>query len=137
MVKDVIKAIETEALKLNNIDKVFIGDVTTLMNTNPAQIYPVIVISQDNYSADIKQQWMNITLNIFYIDRQLTDESNTLDIWETATSELYLLVKKIRSMYTTLDNIQIYPFKHRFLDVTAGCWVKVVISVPINLCNVL
>lgn len=137
MVKDVLKRIEQEALNLNNVDKVYIADVTTVMNTNTAQQYPVIVISQDNYTADIKSQWMNITLNIFYIDRQLTDESNTLDIWETAASELFLLVKKIRSIYSSADNIQIYPFKHRFLDVTAGCWVKVIISCPINICDTL
>ena len=135
MVKDVLTKIKSFAEESPNIDSVKIGDVYTVLNNNPANVFPAIIISQDNYNIDIKNKMMTIKLNIFAVDRDLHDDSNKLDIYEWASDFLYTLARKINKEWISNNIVQLYPFSHKFVDVCSGAWMTIIVTVPAGYCD--
>ena len=97
------------------------GDVYGVMNKKNHK-YPCVVLTIDNIQKG--QNDTNIVNgNLFYIDRQLADESNKLYIQSQGVSVLNnILIKYYQNIGYPFDTQQFTPFSEKFADLCAGAY---------------
>lgn len=97
------------------------GDVYGVMNKKYHK-YPCVVLTVDNIQKG--QNDTNIVNgNLFYIDRQLADESNKLYIQSQGVSVLNnIFNKSYQNIGYPFDTQQFTPFSEKFADLCAGAY---------------
>lgn len=97
------------------------GDVYGVMNKKNHK-YPCVVLTVDNIQKG--QNDTNIVNgNLFYIDRQLADESNKLYIQSQGVSVLNnIFNKSYQNIGYPFDTQQFTPFSEKFADLCAGAY---------------
>lgn len=97
------------------------GDVYGVMNKKNHK-YPCVVLTVDNIQKG--QNDTNIVNgNLFYIDRQLADESNKLYIQSQGVSVLNnIFNKSYQKIGYPFDTQQFTPFSEKFADLCAGAY---------------
>lgn len=97
------------------------GDVYGIMNKKYHK-YPCVVLTVDNIQKG--QNDTNIVNgNLFYIDRQLADESNKLYIQSQGVSVLNnIFNKSYQNIGYPFDTQQFTPFSEKFADLCAGAY---------------
>lgn len=116
-----------------NINYTGEGDIYTL-NTNNSIDYGVFFITQNQHTQD--ENTITYSLNLYYIDRLLENEKNTLSIQSTG---IILLGNIINTFNESVDECEIeydityQPFTHRFADACAGVYAVVNLTVDNNI----
>lgn len=116
-----------------NINYTGEGDIYTL-NTNNSIDYGVFFITQNKHTQD--ENTITYSLNLYYIDRLLENEKNTLSIQSTG---IILLGNIINTFNESVDECEIeydityQPFTHRFADACAGVYAVVNLTVDNNI----
>ena len=97
------------------------GDVYGVMNKKYHK-YPCVVLTVDNIQKG--QNDTNIVNgNLFYIDRQLADESNKLYVQSQGVSVLNnIFNKSYQNIGYPFDTQQFTPFSEKFADLCAGAY---------------
>ena len=116
-----------------NINYTDEGDIYTL-NTNNSIDYGVFFITQNQHKQD--EDTITYSLNLYYIDRLLTDEKNTLSIQSTGIVLLGNIINTFNESFSEVDieyDITYQPFTHRFADACAGVYAVVNLTVDNNI----
>ena len=104
------------------------------INGHTIKEYPVIFIQprgQHTYTEDRT----TYSLNLYYIDRLLSDDSNDINIYSTAIEELKHFLKKIKEQPFVLEVSDTIYFEnfvdtHGKNDRVAGCYCSITVTVP-------
>ena len=122
----IVQALKGIALTSPYIRTAEEGSIYDIMNANPHIKYGTFVISQTNHRQDELFDYYGF--NIFVCDRLKDDlESNRLHIQSTAKE---VLANTILTFCTdfygiTHNELNLIPFTEKFVDLTAGQYVKV------------
>ena len=116
-----IENLKNVSLAHYDVNEFNCGDVYGIMNKKYHK-YPCIVLTVDNIQKG--QNDTNIVNgNLFYIDRQLADESNKLYIQSQGVSVLNnIFNKSYQNIGYPFDTQQFTPFSEKFADLTAGAY---------------
>ncbi len=125
---DTINNLLDIARKQPNINHVGNGDVYSL-NSLPNINYGVFFITQQNHSINDDITTYNLTL--YYIDRLLSDNSNTLQIQSQGIMILANIINIFNNSNLDADieyDINFTTFTHRFQDDCGGVFANVRIT---------
>ena len=116
-----IENLKNVSLAHYDVNEFDCGDVYGIMNKKYHK-YPCIVLTVDNIQKG--QNDTNIVNgNLFYIDRQLADESNKLYIQSQGVSVLNnIFNKSYQNIGYPFDTQQFTPFSEKFADLCAGAY---------------
>ena len=116
-----IENLKNVSLSHYDVNEFDCGDVYGIMNKKYHK-YPCIVLTIDNIQKG--QNDTNIVNgNLFYIDRQLADESNNLYIESQGVSVLNnIFNKSYKNGGYPFDTQQFTPFSEKFADLCAGAY---------------
>lgn len=129
---EIIELIKTTALNQPNVNSAVEGDLYDYMNANPDIAYSVVFLTQQSHRES--EGFMRYGFYIFYVDRLQSDlEANRALIQSTG---LRVLSNIIRTVCDNLDmevpDVTYMPYTQRFADETAGVYVSVEFTVPIE-----
>ena len=105
------------------------GDIYRILNEPKDDQYCAFVITQGRHTW--QDGWNYFTLNLFYVDRLLEDDSNRLETQSTAISVLKNIILRV---FEIIDNevpkVYFNVFTEKFNSLTAGAYAT--ITVPVN-----
>lgn len=131
--KEIVKQIEREFKNLEANAGTFVyGDVYEL-NHNQEVVYPAMVVTNDTHQCN--NDFIYYNFNIFYVDRLTANKKNKLDVHAMAIKILNSIVQRLDNDYIIDQLYQINLFEEKFNDVCAGGYIKVILQLPIELCQ--
>ena len=117
-----------------NINSTFIGDVYNLNHRNDVD-YCAFVITNGTHRVNSDEDYIDYTLNLFYVDRLTADESNRTQIHSSGIDFMNSLLKAVEKLGVTVVEHTENVFNERFNDVCAGVYATVVLRVDIDECG--
>lgn len=124
-----IKYIEDICKTIPNVNTVLVGDVYDLNELQDIK-YSAMVITEQNHSHNVDNDYDVFGLNIFYVDRETSDKSNILDVHSHATEALERVVEAIEEIGGLIENqYSITTFVERFDSVCAGAYATLNVRV--------
>ncbi len=129
---DLIKRI---ALVQPNIREYHYGDIYEKMNRRRDIKYASVVLTHQS-TRTVDEYTKQHTMNLFYVDRMLEDESNKVEIQSQAQEVLSTIIDGIETAgYEVLDPYEFINFTQRFADLCAGCYATFTVEVPLQDCT--
>lgn len=132
--RELLKNIIEVAKKHPNINSTFIGDVYELNHRNDVD-YCAFVITQGTHRVNSDEDYIDYTLNLFYVDRLTADESNRTQIHSSGIDFMNSLLRAVEKLGVVVVEHTENVFNERFNDVCAGVYTTVVIRVDIDECG--
>ena len=117
-----------------NINSTFIGDVYELNHRNDVD-YCAFVITQGTHRVNSDEDYIDYTLNLFYVDRLTADESNRTQIHSSGIDFMNSLLRAVEKLGVVVVEHTENVFNERFNDVCAGVYATVVLRVDIDECG--
>ena len=117
-----------------NINSTFIGDVYELNHRNDVD-YCAFVITQGTHRVNSDEDYIDYTLNLFYVDRLTADESNRTQIHSSGIDFMNSLLRAVEKLGVVVVEHTENVFNERFNDVCAGVYATVVFRVDIDECG--
>ena len=122
------------AKKHPNINSTFIGDVYELNHRNDVD-YCAFVITQGTHRVNSDEEYIDYTLNLFYVDRLTADESNRTQIHSSGIDFMNSLLRAVEKLGVVVVEHTENVFNERFNDVCAGVYATVVFRCEIDECG--
>ena len=132
--RELLNNITEVAKKHPNINSTFIGDVYELNHRNDVD-YCAFVITQGTHRVNSDEDYIDYTLNLFYVDRLTADESNRTQIHSSGIDFMNSLLRAVEKLGVTVVEHTENVFNERFNDVCAGVYATVVLRVDIDECG--
>ena len=132
--RELLNNITEVAKKHPNINSTFIGDVYELNHRNDVD-YCAFVITQGTHRVNSDEDYIDYTLNLFYVDRLTADESNRTKIHSSGIDFMNSLLRAVEKLGVTVVEQTLNVFNERFNDVCAGVYATVVLRVDIDECG--
>lgn len=132
--REVLNNIIEVAKKHPNINSTFIGDVYELNHRNDVD-YCAFVITQGTHRVNSDEDYIDYTLNFFYVDRLTADESNRTQIHSSGIDFMNSLLRAVEKLGVVVVEHTENVFNERFNDVCAGVYATVVFRVDIDECG--
>lgn len=132
--RELLNNITDVAKKHPNINSTFIGDVYELNHRNDVD-YCAFVITQGTHRVNSDDDYIDYTLNLFYVDRLTADESNRTQIHSSGIDFMNSLLRAVEKLGVTVVEHTENVFNERFNDVCAGVYATVVLRVDIDECG--
>ena len=132
--RELLNNITEVAKKHPNINSTFIGDVYELNHRNDVD-YCAFVITQGTHRVNSDEDYIDYTLNLFYVDRLTADESNRTQIHSSGIDFMNSLLKAVEKLGVVVVEQTVNVFNERFNDVCAGVYATVVFRVDIDECG--
>ena len=132
--RELLNNITEVAKKHPNINSTFIGDVYELNHRNDVD-YCAFVITQGTHRVNSDEDYIDYTLNLFYVDRLTADESNRTQIHSSGIDFMNSLLKAVEKLGVVVVEHTENIFNERFNDVCAGVYATVVFRCEIDECG--
>lgn len=132
--RELLNNITEVAKKHPNIKSTFIGDVYALNSYNDVD-YCAFVITQGTHRVNSDEDYIDYTLNLFYVDRLTADESNRTQIHSSGIDFMNSLLKAVEKLGVVVVEHTENVFNERFNDVCAGVYATVVFRCEIDECG--
>ena len=132
--RELLNNITEVAKKHPNINSTFIGDVYELNHRNDVD-YCAFVITQGTHRVNSDEDYIDYTLNLFYVDRLTADESNRTQIHSSGIDFMNSLLRAVEKLGVVVVEHTENVFNERFNDVCAGVYATVVFRVDIDECG--
>ena len=132
--RELLNNITEVAKKHPNINSTFIGDVYELNHRNDVD-YCAFVITQGTHRVNSDEDYIDYTLNLFYVDRLTADESNRTQIHSSGIDFMNSLLRAVEKLGVVVVEHTENVFNERFNDVCAGVYATVVLRVDIDECG--
>ena len=132
--RELLHNITEVAKKHPNINSTFIGDVYELNHRNDVD-YCAFVITQGTHRVNSDEDYIDYTLNLFYVDRLTADESNRTQIHSSGIDFMNSLLRAVEKLGVVVVEHTENVFNERFNDVCAGVYATVVLRVDIDECG--
>ena len=132
--RELLNNITEVAKKHPNINSTFIGDVYELNHRNDVD-YCAFVITQGTHRVNSDEEYIDYTLNLFYVDRLTADESNRTQIHSSGIDFMNSLLRAVEKLGVVVVEHTENVFNERFNDVCAGVYATVVLRVDIDECG--
>ena len=132
--RELLNNITEVAKKHPNINSTFIGDVYELNHRNDVD-YCAFVITQGTHRVNSDEDYIDYTLNLFYVDRLTADESNRTQIHSSGIDFMNSLLRAVEKLGVTVVEQTVNVFNERFNDVCAGVYATVVFRCEIDECG--
>ena len=132
--RELLNNITEVAKKHPNINSTFIGDVYELNHRNDVD-YCAFVITQGTHRVNSDEDYIDYTLNLFYVDRLTADESNRTQIHSSGIDFMNSLLKAVEKLGVVVVEHTENVFNERFNDVCAGGYATVVFRCEIDECG--
>lgn len=132
--RELLNNITEVASKHPNINSTFIGDVYELNHRNDVD-YCAFVITQGTHRVNSDEDYIDYTLNLFYVDRLTADESNRTQIHSSGIDFMNSLLRAVEKLGVVVVEHTENVFNERFNDVCAGVYATVVFRVDIDECG--
>ena len=132
--RELLNNITEVAKKHHNINSTFIGDVYELNHRNDVD-YCAFVITQGTHRVNSDEDYIDYTLNLFYVDRLTADESNRTQIHSSGIDFMNSLLKAVEKLGVVVVEHTENVFNERFNDVCAGVYATVVFRCEIDECG--
>ena len=132
--RELLNNITEVASKHPNINSTFIGDVYELNHRNDVD-YCAFVITNGTHRVNSDEDYIDYTLNLFYVDRLTADESNRTQIHSSGIDFMNSLLKAVEKLGVVVVEQTVNVFNERFNDVCAGVYATVVFRVDIDECG--
>ena len=132
--RELLNNITEVAKKQPNINSTFIGDVYELNHRNDVD-YCAFVITQGTHRVNSDEDYIDYTLNLFYVDRLTADESNRTQIHSSGIDFMNSLLKAVEKLGVVVVEHTENVFNERFNDVCAGVYATVVFRCEIDECG--
>ena len=132
--RELLNNITEVAKKHPNINSTFIGDVYELNHRNDVD-YCAFVITQGTHKVNSDEDYIDYTLNLFYVDRLTADESNRTQIHSSGIDFMNSLLRAVEKLGVVVVEHTENVFNERFNDVCAGVYATVVLRVDIDECG--
>lgn len=132
--RELLNNITEVASKHPNINSTFIGDVYELNHRNDVD-YCAFVITNGTHRVNSDEDYIDYTLNLFYVDRLTADESNRTQIHSSGIDFMNSLLRAVEKLGVVVVEHTENVFNERFNDVCAGVYATVVFRVDIDECG--
>lgn len=132
--REILNNITEVAKKHPNIKSTFIGDVYKLNSYNDVD-YCAFVITQGTHRVNSDEEYIDYALNLFYVDRLTSDESNRTQIHSAGIDFMNSLLKAVEKLGVTVVEHTENVFNERFNDVCAGVYATVTVRSEIDECG--
>ena len=132
--RELLNNITEVAKKHPNINSTFIGDVYELNHRNDVD-YCAFVITQGTHRVNSDEDYIDYTLNLFYVDRLTADESNRTQIHSSGIDFMNSMLKAVEKLGVVVVEHTENVFNERFNDVCAGVYATVVFRCEIDECG--
>ena len=132
--RELLNNITEVAKKHPNINSTFIGDVYELNHRNDVD-YCAFVITQGTHRVNSDDDYIDYTLNLFYVDRLTADESNRTQIHSSGIDFMNSLLRAVEKLGVTVVEQTVNVFNERFNDHCAGVYATVVFRCDIDECG--
>ena len=132
--RELLNNITEVAKKHHNINSTFIGDVYELNHRNDVD-YCAFVITQGTHRVNSDEDYIDYTLNLFYVDRLTADESNRTQIHSSGIDFMNSMLRAVEKLGVTVVEHTENVFNERFNDVCAGVYATVVFRCEIDECG--
>ena len=132
--RELLNNITEVAKKHPNINSTFIGDVYELNHRNDVD-YCAFVITQGTHRVNSDEDYIDYTLNLFYVDRLTADESNRTQIHSSGIDFMNSLLRAVEKLGVVVVEHTENVFNERFNDVCASVYATVVLRVDIDECG--
>ena len=132
--RELLNNITEVAKKHPNINSTFIGDVYELNHRNDVD-YCAFVITQGTHRVNSDEEYIDYTLNLFYVDRLTADESNRTQIHSSGIDFMNSLLRAVEKLGVVVVEHTENVFNERFNDVCAGVYATVVFRCEIDECG--
>lgn len=132
--RELLNNIIEVARKHHNINSTFIGDVYELNHRNDVD-YCAFVITNGTHRVNSDEDYIDYTLNLFYVDRLTADESNRTQIHSSGIDFMNSMLRAVEKLGVTVVEHTENVFNERFNDVCAGVYATVVLRVDIDECG--
>lgn len=117
-----------------NINSTFIGDVYELNHRNDVD-YCAFVITNGTHRVNSDEDYIDYTINLFYVDRLTADESNRTQIHSSGIDFMNSLLRAVEKLGVVVVEHTDNVFNERFNDVCAGVYATVVFRCEIDECG--
>ena len=132
--RELLNNITEVAKKHPNINSTFIGDVYELNHRNDVD-YCAFVITNGTHRVNSDNEYIDYTLNLFYVDRLTADEGNRTQIHSSGIDFMNSLLRAVEKLGVTVVEHTENVFNERFNDVCAGVYATVVFRCEIDECG--
>ena len=132
--RELLNNITEVAKKHPNINSTFIGDVYELNHRNDVD-YCAFVITQGTHRVNSDEDYIDYTLNLFYVDRLTADESNRTQIHSSGIDFMNSLLRAVEKLGVVVVEHTENVFNERFNDCCAGVYATVVFRCEIDECG--
>ena len=132
--RELLNNITEVASKHPNINSTFIGDVYELNHRNDVD-YCAFFITNGTHRVNSDEDYIDYTLNLFYVDRLTADESNRTQIHSSGIDFMNSLLRAVEKLGVVVVEHTENVFNERFNDVCAGVYATVVFRVDIDECG--
>lgn len=132
--RELLNNITEVAKKHPNINSTFIGDVYELNHRNDVD-YCAFVITQGTHRVNSDEDYIDYTLNLFYVDRLTADERNRTQIHSSGIDFMNSLLRAVEKLGVVVVEQTENVFNERFNDVCAGVYATVVFRCEIDECG--
>ena len=132
--RELLNNITEVAKKHPNINSTFIGDVYELNHRNDVD-YCAFVITNGTHRVNSDEDYIDYTINLFYVDRLTADESNRTQIHSSGIDFMNSLLRAVEKLGVVVVEHTENVFNERFNDVCAGVYATVVLRVDIDECG--
>ena len=132
--RELLNNITEVAKKHPNINSTFIGDVYELNHRNDVD-YCAFVITQGTHRVNSDEDYIDYTLNLFYVDRLTADESNRTQIHSSGIDFMNSLLRAVEKLGVVVVEHTENVFNERFNDHCAGVYATVVFRCEIDECG--
>lgn len=132
--RELLNNITEVAKKHPNINSTFIGDVYELNHRNDVD-YCAFVITQGTHRVNSDEDYIDYTLNLFYVDRLTADEGNRTQIHSSGIDFMNSLLRAVEKLGVVVVEHTENVFNERFNDVCAGVYATVVARCEIDECG--
>ena len=132
--RELLNNITEVARKHPNINSTFIGDVYELNHRNDVD-YCAFVITNGTHRVNSDEEYIDYTLNLFYVDRLTADEGNRTMIHSSGIDFMNSLLRAVEKLGVTVVEHTENVFNERFNDVCAGVYATVVFRCDIDNCG--
>lgn len=132
----IIQRLKDYALHQHNVMYADEGSVYTILNNNPSNRYASFIITQNSHREQYDADIYNFTL--FYVDRLVDDlETNRVSVQSIGKEVLGNIIRMFCEDFD-LDfptDINYTVFTERFVDLCAGCYANVSLTVYKGVCD--
>ena len=132
--RELLNNITEVAKKHPNINSTFIGDVYELNHRNDVD-YCAFVITQGTHRVNSDEDYIDYTLNLFYVDRLTADESNRTQIHSSGIDFMNSMLRAVEKLGVVVVEHTENVFNERFNDCCAGVYATVVFRCDIDECG--